>query len=66
MISANSEIVKIKHHFYNQVILKDFIEHLTNALKSSSEPDHFHRQRLINPDLISFQSLKKDDRQAFL
>ena len=42
MISANSEIVKIKHHFYNQVILKDFIEHLTNALKSALEPDHFH------------------------
>lgn len=42
MISANSETVRIKHHYYNQVILKDFIKKLAATLKKSSDSQHAH------------------------
>jgi len=42
MISANSDIVRIKHHYYDQVILKNFIEKLTESLEGRATSEHAH------------------------
>jgi indolepyruvate decarboxylase len=42
MINANADRVRIRHHFYEQVTLKDFIERLTAAIATADEPAHRH------------------------
>ncbi len=42
MINANADRVRIRHHFYEQVFLEDFIEGLTTAIAAADEPAHHH------------------------
>lgn len=42
MISANSDTVKIRHHVFHQVYLRDFIPALTEALPAAAPERHPH------------------------
>jgi indolepyruvate decarboxylase len=42
MISANSDKVRISHHFYDQVYLGDFITRLTEAIPEAEAAKHPH------------------------
>jgi indolepyruvate decarboxylase len=42
MISANSDRVRIRHHFYEQVSLRHFIEKLTGAMPAVDGSAHAH------------------------
>jgi TPP-dependent 2-oxoacid decarboxylase len=42
MIDANADRVRIRRHYYDQVLLGDFIEGLTAAIAAVDEPGHPH------------------------
>ncbi len=42
MINANADRVRIRHHFYEQVLLEDFIEKLTAVIAEADESAHRH------------------------
>jgi TPP-dependent 2-oxoacid decarboxylase len=42
MINANADRIRIRHHFYEQVFLEDFVEGLTAAIAAAEEPTHRH------------------------
>lgn len=42
MINANADRVRIRHHFYDQVFLGEFVEALTAAIGAADEPAHPH------------------------
>jgi TPP-dependent 2-oxoacid decarboxylase len=42
MINANADRVKIRNHYYEQVLLKDFVEGLTAAIVAAGESSHKH------------------------